>query len=118
MARSDLSQKLKQSNTSILERSPPSSEGTKHVSPWFKKSKLSNQEVAQILEDFLEGRGKPLAWDGFTQGMSFEDQNQEKIRIRCARLSEEFPPDSSNQYCNEQGVSVIREYIKQLRGSP
>ena len=85
------------------------------MSPFLKKYKLSNQEVAQILEDFLEGNGRPLAWDGFTLGMSFDNKLQDEIRTRCLRLSEEFPPDNSNEYCNEQGRTVIRDYIKQLR---
>ena len=85
------------------------------MSPWFKKSNLTRQEVAQILEDFLEGRGSALAWDDYTLGMSFEDELLERIRIRCARLGEEFPPDSPNEYCNAYGRKVIRDYIKQLR---
>jgi len=82
-----------------------------------RKHKLINQEVAQILEDFLLGRGRPLAWDGFTLGMSFDNEDHEKIRIRCLRLSEEFPPENPNEYCSEQGRNVIRDYIKQLRES-
>ena len=85
------------------------------MSPWIRKYKLSNQEVAQILEDFLQGKGNPLAWDGFTLGMSIEEKHLEQIRIQCAGLSQEFPPDHANEYCNEQGRDVIRGYIKQLR---
>ncbi|MGB6875332.1 MAG: hypothetical protein WBD87_04800 [Candidatus Acidiferrales bacterium] len=81
----------------------------------MKKYKLSNQEVAQILEDFLEGRGSRWAWDDFTLGMSFEDKNLEEIRIRCAGLSQEFPPDNPNEFCNEQGRDVIRGYVQQLK---
>ena len=60
------------------------------MSPWIRKYKLSNQEVAQILEDFLQSKGNPLAWDGFTLGMSFEDKHLEQIRIRCVGLSQNF----------------------------
>ena len=87
------------------------------MSPWFKKSKLNNQELAQILEDFLEGKGNKMAWDGFTLGMSFDDENLEKIRLRCAGLSQEFPPTQRHEYCNEKGRDVLRRYIKQLRSS-
>jgi hypothetical protein len=83
----------------------------------MKKYKLSNQEVAQILEDFLEGRGSRWAWDDFTLGMSFEDKNLEEIRIRCVGLSKEFPPNNPNEYCSEQGRDVLRSYIQQLRTS-
>ena len=85
------------------------------MAPWTKKYKLSYQQVAQILEDFLEGKGKPLAWDGFTLGMSFADKYLEEIRVRCAGLSQEFPPDNPHHYCSEQGLSVIRDYVRRLK---
>ena len=82
-----------------------------------KKRKATNQEIAQILEDFLEARGKPLAWDGYTLGRPFEDEHLEEIRMRCANLSRDFPPDRPNEYCKEQGRGVIRGYVEQLRAS-
>ena len=81
----------------------------------MKKANLSNQQVAQILEDFLEGRGSRWAWDDYTLGMSFENKYLEEIRLRCIGLSREFPPDNPNEYCNKQGLAVIRDYINQLR---
>jgi hypothetical protein len=87
------------------------------MSPWIHKSKLSKLEVAQILQDFLDGTGKPNTWDGFTLGMSFEDDYLDRIRTRCARLSGEFPPAVSSEYCGEQGREVIRNYIRELRNS-
>ena len=86
-----------------------------HKLSTMKKNKLSNREVAQILEDFLEGKGSRWAWDDFTLGMSFEDKHLEDIRIRCADLSREFPPDKPNEYCNERGRNVLRDYVEQLR---
>ena len=82
------------------------------------RSKLGNLEVAQILEDFVEGRGHPLAWDGFTQGRSrqdFEDERLEQIRRRCACLDQEFPPKNPREFCSEQGRDVIRRYVEELR---
>jgi hypothetical protein len=87
------------------------------MSPFIKKYKRSNQEIAQILERFLEGKDQG-EWDGFTLGMTFDDEEKEKIRIRCLRLSEEFPPSHPNEYCNEHGRKVIRDYIEQLRTRP
>ena len=82
------------------------------------RSKCGNLEVAKILEDFLEGKGNPLAWDGFTQGSSFDDfdnERLEQIRQRCARLDQEFPPEKPGEFCNQQGRDVIRSYIEELR---
>jgi hypothetical protein len=83
----------------------------------MKKYKLTNEEVAQILEDFLEGRGNRWAWDDFTIGMSFEDRYLEQIRTRCAGLGQEFPPNNPNEFCNQQGRNVIRDYVRELRAS-
>ncbi len=86
------------------------------MTPWNKKSKLTKQEVAQILEDFLTGGERSsYSWDGFTSCVSFEDEDIDSIRARCIGLSEEFPPESPGQYCNKQGLDVIRTYIQRLR---
>lgn len=87
------------------------------MSAWGKKSKLSKLEVAQILQDFLDGTGQPWAWDDFTLGPSFEDSYLDRIRVRCLRLGEEFPPTKPHHYCSEQGLEVIRAYIRELKGS-
>jgi hypothetical protein len=84
------------------------------MTPGIRKYKLSYQEVAQILENFLEGEGNPSAWDGYTLGMSFDDKYLEEIRLRCVGLSQEFPPDNPSEFCNEQGRNVIRDYVKRL----
>ncbi len=88
------------------------------MSPWRAKSKLSREEIAQILEDFLAGSGHLHDWDGFTLGMTFDDPELEKIRMRCAGLTAEFPPEQPNHYCNDRGLAVIREYIRVLRNAP
>jgi hypothetical protein len=85
------------------------------MNPWGKKSKLSKLEVAQILQDFLDGTGQPYAWDDFTLGTSFEDSYLDRIRVRCLGLSEEFPPTEPRHYCGEQGFEVIRAYIRELK---
>jgi len=71
--------------------------------------------VAQILQDFVHDTGGPWAWDDFTLGMTLVDPHLETIRIRCLGLSEEFPPEHRNEYCNERGRQVIRDYVGQLR---
>ena len=83
----------------------------------MRKHELTRQEVAQILEDFLDGSGKPWDWDDFTLGMSLENDELEAIRVRARGLGQEFPPDSPNEYCNEQGLAVLRDYVRQLRNS-
>ncbi len=89
--------------------------GKSGMSPWKRSNKLTKNEVAQILEDFVEGNGSPCSWDGFTLGMTLEDDYLDSIRMRCIGLSEEFPPSSRHEYCNPRGIQVIRAYIQELR---
>lgn len=85
------------------------------MSPWQDKYRLTKNDVAQILEDFVEGKGNPSSWDGFTLGMTLDDRYLDHIRKRCLGLSEEFPPSSRHEYCNSQGIEVMRSYIRELR---
>jgi hypothetical protein len=75
----------------------------------------SREQVAKVLESFLDGSGGKWAWDDYTLGTSFEDHGLEEIRLRSAGLSKEFPPTNPSEYCNQEGREVIRNYIKQLR---
>jgi hypothetical protein len=81
----------------------------------MRKHELTRQEVAQILEDFLNGSGKPWDWDDFTLGTSLENSELEAIRVRVRGLGQEYPPDNPNEYSNEQGLAVLRDYVRQLR---
>jgi len=76
--------------------------------------KLGILEVAQILEDFLEGKGGPWTWDDFISAYSIDDAGLEMIRRRCAGLTWEFPPDHPREFCNAQGRAVIRAFVAEL----
>jgi hypothetical protein len=76
---------------------------------------LSAEEVANVLERFVEGTGRHWEWDDYSLGMSFKDKRLEEIRVRCVGLSFEFPPDGPGKYCNEQGIQVIRNFVQELR---
>jgi len=74
----------------------------------------TREEVAEILEDFLESRGGDWDWDDFIS-FSIEDQELETIRTRCANLDSEFPPTEKGHFCGPRGFETIRGYITQLR---
>ena len=76
---------------------------------------LEKLEVAQILEDFLEGTGGPWAWDDFLSVTAVADERLEQIQRHCNLLSEEFPPEKPGEYCSAQGREIIRRYIEELR---
>jgi hypothetical protein len=81
------------------------------------KDNLTREEVAHILQGFLDGTGSKWGWDDFTSVVRFEDPYLEKIRTRCILLDREFPPTTGGWYCNEQGLEVIRAYIRELTKS-
>lgn len=79
------------------------------------KKTLGRQEVAQILENFVEGTGGPWDWDDFISIANVEDERLKHIQRHVNLLSEEFPSEKQGHYCNEQGLDVIRRYIAELR---
>lgn len=83
-----------------------------------KEQELDRFDVAEILEDFLQGTGGPWDWDDFTQGMTpLRDPDLEAIRRRCASLGKEFPPTRTGWYCGEEGLKVLRSYVDELRNT-
>jgi hypothetical protein len=79
-----------------------------------KKYKRSRNQVADLLDSFLGEENGSKAWDAFLS-FPLEDENLETIRIRCANLDREFPPDIDGQFCSDKGIEVIRAYIAELR---
>ncbi len=82
------------------------------------KRKSSRSEVAKILENFVDNLGDDFDWDNFLSMGSFEDPQLEKIRLRCDGLQDEFPASEAGQYTGPEGIRVIRDYIRELRGEP
>jgi hypothetical protein len=72
-------------------------------------------EVAQILEDFIEGRGGEWDWDDYVSGIKFDDLYLRSIQQRMALLTNEFPPTSKGHYCGPEGTEVMRRYVQELR---
>jgi len=80
------------------------------------KRDLTRDQVAKILEDFLEGTGGD--WEGFTDGGMLSDSFLEEIRMRSMELPREFPPTTRHEYSNAEGRQVLRNYVLELRRSP
>jgi hypothetical protein len=74
------------------------------------------REIAQILEDFLDEKGNDFDWDDFTHGTPLRDQRLESIRVRCAGLTQEFPPEKPSEYCNERARSNPGVYRAAQKG--
>jgi hypothetical protein len=73
------------------------------------------QEAADLIEGFLQGSLGVWAWDDFIS-VSQRVPELEQIRRECADLPHQFPPEQPGEYCNQQGLQVLRGYLRQLRG--
>ncbi len=74
----------------------------------------SRREVADIIENFLNGRSGERDWDDFIS-VPIRDEELNQIRLRCAALPEEFPAYRSDEYCSNAGREVLKNYATELR---
>ena len=74
---------------------------------------LKNKDVLSIIKSFLDGTAKEWDWDDFIS-VPMKNQFLEEIRKECASLPEEFPTNKKGQYCNDEGVKVLKKYILAL----
>jgi hypothetical protein len=73
---------------------------------------MTREEVAAAIQAFLDGAGGAWDWDDFIS-TPIEDLALDRIRVRCAVLSAEFP--TLEGYCAPQGLDVLRAYVRELR---
>jgi len=84
--------------------------------PRVRRPERTRAEVAKTLEDFADGRGGRWDWDDFWSE-DFTDPLLLEIQKRCTFLDDEFPVSKKGTgFCNAEGLEVIREYARQLRG--
>lgn len=76
---------------------------------------MDYSKVANILEEFVDGRGKPWDWDDYTSAAVFDDPFLQEVQARMAALSLEYPPAVKTHYCSPEGIELIRHYIGELR---
>jgi hypothetical protein len=82
----------------------------RHLPPF--KARLSSADVALMLERIVEGR--PWVWSDFID-TPIEDPELEKIRIRVEKLESSHPPGPKDYYLNEDGRTILRSIISELR---
>jgi len=54
-----------------------------------------------------------LAWNAFIR-YRIHDAALDEVRLRCARLAEEYPPQGPERLLSEAGEDVLREIIAEL----
>ena len=80
----------------------------------FKGMVYTPEEVADIIEKFLDGSGGEWDWDDFTS-ITIKDAYLDGIRCKCASLRDEYPPQRPNEYCSDAGAAIMRNFVKELR---
>ena len=76
--------------------------------------KRTTEEVANVIEGFVNGTGNQWAWDGFTS-IRLDDSELEAIRQKIVSLPVEFPPSNPEDYCSDAGMEKMRQIVQDLR---
>ena len=76
--------------------------------------KRTTEEVANVIEGFVNGTGNQWAWDGFTS-IRLDDPELEAIRQKVVSLPVEFPPSNPGDYCSDAGMEKMRQIVQDLR---
>lgn len=79
-----------------------------------KFNRITPLEIADIIDRFVQGKTTKWEWDDFIS-CPISDPSLDKIRLRCANLYVEYPPQKAGEYCNERGVQVLNEFVLHLR---
>ena len=84
---------------------------------WFRKKTAPGSdydEVASIIEAFVEGRSGQWDWDEFTS-IKKKDPYLESIRARCVKIPSEHPPKVPGAYCDREGLEVLLALARTIR---
>ena len=69
-------------------------------------------DVAQIIENFLDGKGHARDWDNFIS-LQIADPHLDAIRAQCLQLNSTHP--AKKGWCNQAGLDLMRDLATQLR---
>lgn len=72
-------------------------------------------ELADVIERFIEGTSRRLEWDIYSLGKTYEDPFLASVQKRMLSVWVEFPPASKSEYTSAEGLAVLRELALELR---
>ena len=72
-------------------------------------------ELADVIERFLEGTSRGIEWDVYTLGKTYKDPFLDSVQKRMISVSAEFPPTKKGEYTSADGFAVLKDLIKELR---
>jgi hypothetical protein len=73
---------------------------------------LTPNQVADIIEAFLNGSSGDRDWDDFCS-IRITDPTLDAIRVKCVDLHDQDP--YPGQYCGPTGLQMMRGFMKVLR---
>jgi hypothetical protein len=76
------------------------------IQQWF--------DAADAIEAFLTNADVFSEWTQFLATQQ-EDPRLEQLRVNCTNLPKEYPPDSGQEYCGQEGLDLLDSYVRQLR---
>ena len=75
---------------------------------------MTQTEVANEIEAFVEGRSGKWDWDEFIS-LRLVDPELDAIRRLCGCLPEIDPPTAAGHYCGERGMAIMTRLVAALR---
>jgi hypothetical protein len=77
---------------------------------------MDYNQLADVIERFVNGTAKPWEWDDYFIGAKYKDDPfLRDIQRRALAVSFEFPPGTEGGYTNAEGLNVLRGLAEQLR---
>ncbi|MDG1708072.1 MAG: hypothetical protein P8H03_04885 [Emcibacteraceae bacterium] len=74
---------------------------------------ISHQEVMEIIENFILGKGGDYDWDYFV-GTPLNDPFLDGIRKECLNIDIDYPSSIPTMYCSLEGVDHLYFLIKKI----
>lgn len=78
----------------------------------------TKEEVAKYIADFLSQSGGAHDWDDFISIRISKNPELEAIRLKCGNLRDLYPAVEPRQFCNDEGMEVLRQILQSLREQP
>ena len=79
-----------------------------------KPVRMSGEEVATEIENFISGAADLRDWDDFIS-VPIADPYLNRLREQCAVTDDAFPPSANSDWCSDEGVVVLRQLAAEAR---
>lgn len=74
----------------------------------------TREEIASIIERFVQGTAAPYEWDDFCS-LEISNTYLDRIREICCNVDRRFPTSNMRQYTSEFGAAFLLRVARALR---